>query len=426
MRPELIDNFARLHPDGNAVWLQDTDGTIMIIGTHQAFGRLPPEIEPVQDPNILRLFLNLNADTSQEIQQFVRFHEKVFSHGNGLASKLNTYIDDIVGVLDIRVVAYRFVDERASVASVNIDAAPKIEVAERSPGRGRDVAAMSMSDRIYEAIMRAPSHLDDAVATEFRKLLVPSTIAIMIGSIVAMIAIASTGIGTGIILAVGWACVGWAIFEAAGHFYDFFNALGDAETDAELDKAAGMLARGITALGVGALINFLTRGAARASTAGGKAVQQAVGNANKAKGQQVKKTAGHQRNSTPEPPAKPTRWKSLRERYLGKNPGKRSRTGREVIERMRKEGKIRDNDADGTTEFKASNGKWYDISKADMAHKTDAVTWWNRTGRQYGAKAREVRRWMLDSNNYYLELNSINRSQGAILGKTQRYLPPLN
>ncbi len=64
--------------------------------------------------------------------------------------------------------------------------------------------------------------------------------------------------------------------------------------------------------------------------------------------------------------------------------------------------------------------------EADMAHKTDAVTWWNRTGRQYGAKAPEVRRWMLDSNKYYLELNSINRSQGAILGKTQRYLPPLN
>ncbi len=98
-----------------------------------------------------------------------------------------------------------------------------------------------------------------------------------------MIAIASTGIGTGVILAVGWACVGWAIFEAAGHFYDFFNALGDAETDAELDKAAGMLARGITALGVGALINFLTRGAARASTAGGKAVQQAVEKASKQK-----------------------------------------------------------------------------------------------------------------------------------------------
>jgi HNH/ENDO VII superfamily nuclease with conserved GHE residues len=66
-----------------------------------------------------------------------------------------------------------------------------------------------------------------------------------------------------------------------------------------------------------------------------------------------------------------------------------------------------------------------DLDKADMAHKTDAVTWWNETGRQYGAKAPEVRSWMLDSKNYYLELNSINRSQGSILGQTTRYLPPL-
>lgn len=117
--------------------------------------------------------------------------------------------------------------------------------------------------------------------------------------------------------------------------------------------------------------------------------------------------------------------KSLRQRYLGSTPGKGSKTGREVQDRMRAEGKLRENAVTGKTEFQASNGTWYDISKADMAHKTDAVTWWNNTGRQYGAKAPEVRTWMLDSRNYYLELNSINRSQGAILGQTTRYLPPL-
>ena len=34
---------------------------------------------------------------------------------------------------------------------------------------------------------------------------------------------------------------------------------------------------------------------------------------------------------------------------------------------------------------------------ADMAHLTDAVSWWNSTGRYYGAKSPEVREWMLDS-----------------------------
>lgn len=56
-----------------------------------------------------------------------------------------------------------------------------------------------------------------------------------------------------------------------------------------------------------------------------------------------------------------------------------------------------------------------------MAHIKDAVVWWNEKGRFYGAKAPEVRAFMLDSNNYYLELYSINRPQGAHLGT---YLPP--
>jgi preprotein translocase subunit YajC len=108
---------------------------------------------------------------------------------------------------------------------------------------------------------------------------------------------------------------------------------------------------------------------------------------------------------------------SNRKKYVGKTPSKKSRTGNEVISRMEKEGKIRNN----KKEFLASDGNWYPIEKADMAHIKDAVVWWNEKGRFYGAKAPEVRAFMLDSNNYYLELYSINRSQGAHLGT---YLPP--
>ncbi|MFR5627317.1 MAG: hypothetical protein ACLTK3_04080 [Haemophilus parainfluenzae] len=95
--------------------------------------------------------------------------------------------------------------------------------------------------------------------------------------------------------------------------------------------------------------------------------------------------------------------------------------GREVIERMRGEGKIRGQGK--RMEFKDSKGNWHPIKDADMAHKTDAVSWWNSTGRQYGARAPEVRKWMRNPDNYYLEHFSINRSQGAKLGET--YLPPL-
>ena len=58
-----------------------------------------------------------------------------------------------------------------------------------------------------------------------------------------------------------------------------------------------------------------------------------------------------------------------------------------------------------------------------MGHIDDAVSWWNKTGRQYGAKSKEVREWMLDSKNYVLEYYKTNRSNGAKL--LEKYLPPL-
>ena len=110
--------------------------------------------------------------------------------------------------------------------------------------------------------------------------------------------------------------------------------------------------------------------------------------------------------------------KSKRLEYMGKTPGKKSKTGREVIERMRGEGKIRD--TSGGMEFKAGDGKWYPIKDADMAHTTDAVSWWNKGGYKHGPKSKQAREFMKDSNNYTLEHYSINRSQGAKLGQTYR------
>lgn len=78
----------------------------------------------------------------------------------------------------------------------------------------------------------------------------------------------------------------------------------------------------------------------------------------------------------------------------------------------------------GKKQFKSKKeGKWYDIDQADMSHKVDAVSWWNRVGRKFGAKSKEVREWMLDSKNYELEYYKINRSKGGKLNEI--YKPPL-
>ncbi len=119
---------------------------------------------------------------------------------------------------------------------------------------------------------------------------------------------------------------------------------------------------------------------------------------------------------------------SLRSKYMGATPDKFSRTGAAVVERMRSEGQIvgegpllRGNP--NGLKLVGDDGTLINIdSKVDMAHRTDAVTWWNDVGRFFGPKSPEVRQFMLDPDNYALQPSSINRSAGARLGET--YQPP--
>ena len=118
-----------------------------------------------------------------------------------------------------------------------------------------------------------------------------------------------------------------------------------------------------------------------------------------------------------------------REEYLGRTPSKKSKTGREVFDRMLKTdpptARLKNEFGEAVKEFWDPDNKvWRDISEADMGHIHDAVTYWNETGRYFGAKSKKVREWMLSSKNYILEYYKTNRSKGAILGKTTTYLPP--
>jgi hypothetical protein len=114
--------------------------------------------------------------------------------------------------------------------------------------------------------------------------------------------------------------------------------------------------------------------------------------------------------------------KKLREILLGRTPGKGSKTGNEVFDRMKNEVPPRARIKGGKKQYKDSKGNWRDLKTADMAHKTDAVKWWNSTGKNYKARSKQVRDWMLDSKNYDLDHYSLNRSAGAKL-KTTYQLP---
>jgi RHS repeat-associated protein len=116
---------------------------------------------------------------------------------------------------------------------------------------------------------------------------------------------------------------------------------------------------------------------------------------------------------------------SLRDLYLGDTPSKSSATGKRVIDRMMDEGKIRLSENGEHLEVYHPKAGWVHIDETDMGHIHDAVTWWNNVGRFYGPKSPEVRKFMLDPDNYELEPFWINRSKGSTLGKSQQYLPPV-
>ena len=56
---------------------------------------------------------------------------------------------------------------------------------------------------------------------------------------------------------------------------------------------------------------------------------------------------------------------------------------------------------------------WFEINDCDMSHIEACVTYWNETGRYKGPLSPEVREWMNNANNYYLEYYGYNRSEGA-------------
>ncbi len=112
---------------------------------------------------------------------------------------------------------------------------------------------------------------------------------------------------------------------------------------------------------------------------------------------------------------------SRRKFFIGRTPGKNSKTGRKVLERMREEGRVVTTDT-GDIFIKSLDETWVPLSECDMSHLEDVVKWWNREGYQYGKKSKKVREWMLNSKNYELEHFSTNRSRGGAL--KDRYIDP--
>jgi hypothetical protein len=112
-----------------------------------------------------------------------------------------------------------------------------------------------------------------------------------------------------------------------------------------------------------------------------------------------------------------------RDYYMGRTPRINEGPGKQVLARMMKEGTAGYDQVTGEIIFKSVDPKtgqagWYKLSDGQMSHKSDAVHWWNETGRFYprpgGQVAPEVRAWMTDPKNYVIEYYQHNLAKGAM------------
>ncbi|WP_259779844.1 hypothetical protein [Aestuariispira ectoiniformans] len=113
-------------------------------------------------------------------------------------------------------------------------------------------------------------HLEESVRASFRNLISPAAIGFTVATTVAIagVSVASGGTAVPVIIAIGYALVGWAIFNAVGDLIDTFLLVYNATDERDLDRAATKLASAAAELTVGVLITLLTRGAGRLGVGG--------------------------------------------------------------------------------------------------------------------------------------------------------------
>jgi hypothetical protein len=127
-----------------------------------------------------------------------------------------------------------------------------------------EVASWPFEKRLEETITRCLPKLGPEARTQLAALITPEALAIIAGVLIAWIVSHALGVGQiidVIILTLGVASIGLAVFTGLDHLYDFAVGTFQARTEKDLDAAADHLAKAIGILGIQAVLAVLFRGA---------------------------------------------------------------------------------------------------------------------------------------------------------------------
>lgn len=154
--------------------------------------------------------------------------------------------------------------------TVWIDSGTMVRTASPLPGVAGnpldDVSQWDTSSRIMEALRFTAPKLPKEMQQQFADMLTPANIGITVGVLGAWVASHAFGIGEVVdvlLLLVGLALVGGAIFQCAKDLGRFVELVRNARCRADLDNASFYLARVVSVLGVTVFMALLAKCAAK-------------------------------------------------------------------------------------------------------------------------------------------------------------------
>lgn len=129
-----------------------------------------------------------------------------------------------------------------------------------------NVAFMSTSEKVAEAVRRSRPHLPAAVYQQLEVLISPANIAIFTGTLVVWAGSHFVGVGEIVdvgLLLLGAFFVGWSIESVARDLYTFGTLAVNAQSDAELDQAGRAPASAVVNGGMTVIMALLLRRSAQ-------------------------------------------------------------------------------------------------------------------------------------------------------------------
>ncbi|GAB1577047.1 hypothetical protein [Bordetella petrii] len=237
-------------------------GQLLLVGPTQVFDGIAPALI-IRDASRLRAALYPHLRDDSSLTKLATLYRQLVCTGSvaGHYSPQQT-TDQMVTLMQYgHIAAVALPDMSGNDGTGNTQ---PITPAENPPG---PVSQWSLADRFGYVLRHSTEHMSDAMAREVRdKLLDPVTLAAIVGVLVVWAGSHAVGVGfvaDAALLAIGFALAGWSIFGGIKYLASFFNLTMNAASERELNEAARQFAEGVTAIGVGALIGLLTRGASR-------------------------------------------------------------------------------------------------------------------------------------------------------------------